>query len=41
MNKWPADSVQMLGECDLSDLENVFSESDEFIPPPDMSESER
>jgi hypothetical protein len=26
-------SVQMLGECDLSDLEDVLSESDdEFIP---------
>jgi hypothetical protein len=31
----------MLGECDLSDLEDVLSESDdEFIPQWDTSESE-
>jgi hypothetical protein len=32
--------VQMLDECDLSDLEDVLSESDEFIPNGDASESE-
>jgi hypothetical protein len=29
--------VQMLDECDLSDLEDVLSESDEFIPHGDAS----
>jgi hypothetical protein len=44
--KSPADSaqkisVQMLDDCDLSDLEDVLSESDdEFIPQGDVSESE-
>jgi hypothetical protein len=33
-------SVQMLDECDLSDLEDVLSESDEFIPQRNASESE-
>jgi hypothetical protein len=34
-------SVQMLDECDLSDLKDVLSESDdEFIPQGDVSESE-
>jgi hypothetical protein len=34
-------TVQILDECDLSDLENVLSESDdEFIPQGDASESE-
>jgi hypothetical protein len=34
-------SVEMLYECDLSDLEGVLSESDvEFIPQGDVSESE-
>jgi hypothetical protein len=34
-------SVQMLDESDLSDLEHVLSESDdEFIPQGDASESE-
>jgi hypothetical protein len=34
-------SVQMLDECDLSDLEDVLSDSeDEFIPHGDVSESE-
>jgi hypothetical protein len=34
-------SVQMLDECDLSNLEDVLSESDdEFIPQGDASESE-
>jgi hypothetical protein len=32
--------VQMLDECNLSDLEDVLSESDEFIPHGDASESE-
>jgi hypothetical protein len=33
--------VHMLDECDLSDLEDVFSEcDDEFIPHGDASESE-
>jgi hypothetical protein len=32
--------VQMLDECDLSDLEDVLSESDGFIPHGDTSESE-
>jgi len=32
--------VQMLDECDLSDFEDVLSESDEFIPHGDASESE-
>jgi hypothetical protein len=32
--------VQILDECDLSDLEDVLSESDEFIPQGDASESE-
>jgi hypothetical protein len=32
--------VQMLDECDLSDLEDVLNESDEFIPHGDASESE-
>jgi hypothetical protein len=33
--------VQMLDECDLSDLEDVLSESDdEFIPQGDASKSE-
>ena len=33
--------VQMLDECDLSDLEDVLSESDdEFIPQGEASESE-
>jgi hypothetical protein len=32
--------VQMLDECDLSDLEDVLSESDEFISHGDASESE-
>jgi hypothetical protein len=35
-------SVQTLDECDLSDLEDVLSESDDkFIPHGDVSESER
>jgi hypothetical protein len=35
------DSVQMLDECDLSDLEGVLSQSDdEFISQGDTSESE-
>jgi hypothetical protein len=34
-------SVQMMDECDLSDLEDVLSESDDkFIPQGDASESE-
>jgi hypothetical protein len=34
-------SVQILDECDLNDLEDVLSESDdEFIPQGDASESE-
>jgi hypothetical protein len=33
--------VQMLDECDLSELEDVLSESDDgFIPQGDVSESE-
>jgi hypothetical protein len=40
--KRPADNVQkivqMLDECDLSDLEDVLSESGEFIPHGDASE---
>jgi len=45
-DKWPADNaqkiiVQMLDECDLSDLEDVLSESDnELIPHGDAPESE-
>jgi hypothetical protein len=44
MARWQCsedNSVQMLDECDLSDLEDVLSESDdEFIPQGDASESE-
>jgi hypothetical protein len=30
--------VQILNECDLSDLEEILSESDKFIPHGDASE---
>ena len=41
--KWPTDNAQkiMLDECDLNDLEDALSESDdEFVPHGDASESQ-
>jgi hypothetical protein len=46
LKKWPTDNAKKITlfrcwiECDLSDLEDVLSESDEFIPHGDASQSE-